>query len=166
MVESDDPVTIGLMVAGGVVQARAQQQAGEAQNIQAQNEARIAEFNAQVARRQGEAEAAALEAKARRQAKKGERVIGTARAAIGKSGVAFSGSTLAVLADTATELERDRLTILRESILARQRGESRAAGLGLEAQAARTRGKALKRAGKTKALGTLLSAGGKAAGGF
>lgn len=157
---SDDPITIGLIVAGGVLTAKGQAEAGAAQQGQAENEARIAEFNAKVAKRQGEAEAAAAIEKARRRAREGEAFKAKQRAAIGVSGVDFSGSTLTVLADTATELERDRLTIVREGILAKQRGESRAAGLGLEADAARIRGKALAKAGKTKALGTLLSTAG------
>lgn len=164
MTESDDPVTIGLIVAGGVMTAEGQRQAGEAANVQAKNEARIAEFNAKVAERQGQAEAAAITEKAKRQEREGRRLIGAQKAAIAKSGVDFSGSTLSVLAETATELERDRLTILRESILAGQRGESRALGLGLEAEAAKTRGKALQRAGRTKAIGTLLATAGAARG--
>jgi hypothetical protein len=162
METSDDPITIGLIVAGGIVTAEGQRKEGEAQNVQAQNEALIAEFNAKVAKRQGEAEAAAAIEKARKQEREGRAFKARQRAAIGKSGVDFSGSTLSVLVDTASELERDRLTLIREGMLAKQRGVSRAAGLGLEASAARTRGKALKRAGKTKAIGTLLSTGGAA----
>ena len=159
-----DPITIGLIIAGGVITAKGQADAGKAQNTQAKNEARIAEFNAGVARRQGDAEQAARVEAAKKQEREGKALKGRQIATIGKSGVDFSGSTLSVLVDTASELERDRLTILREGKLAKQRGESRSAGLVLEADAARIRGKALQKAGKTKAIGTLLSTAGAASG--
>ena len=152
----------GITLAGGIMRSQGQRQAAGAAETQGENERRIAEYNAKVAERDAEAERQAAVAKARKQEKEGTALKAKQRAMYAGSGVEVSGSSLAVLADAAIELEHDRLTILREGFLAKQRGESRAAGLRMEGAAAKQRGKAKSKALKKQATGTLLTSIGSA----
>ena len=152
-------------IVGGMVQAKSYKQQASAVEAQGENERRIAEYNAKVAEREGEAEQQAAVAEARKQEKEGDAFKARQRAMYAMSGVDWaSGSSLAVLTDTASELEHDRLTILREGYLAKQRGKSRAAALKFEGAAARQRGKAKAKALKKKATGTLITSIGSAVG--
>lgn len=113
-------------------------QAGQAQKKMANYNARIAEDTARY--------------QAERQQDKVSRLMGAARVAVNKSGIAMSGSPLDVLADSAMQSELDHQAILRQGA----------------AQAAmdRYQGSQAARAGYFGAATALLSGAGKIAGAF
>jgi hypothetical protein len=125
-------------VASAAMSAAGAIQAGQAQKKMAQYNARVAEDTARY--------------QAERQQDKVSRLMGAARVAVNKSGIAMSGSPLDVLADSAMQSELDRQAILRQG----------------SAQAAmdRYQGSQAARAGYFGAGTALLQGVGKAAGAF
>ena len=113
---------------------------------------RAGEYNAQTA--ELNATHAAEDAKIRedQQRYKDRQVMGHARALVGSSGVEFSGSPLAVLAENARQSEMDAL-------LVRRGGALEAQAYQREAQSSRMQGKAAKTASRYGAAGTLLTGG-------
>jgi hypothetical protein len=124
--------------AAAVMSAIGSVQAGQAQRKMANYNARVAE---DTARSQGE-----------RQQDQVRRQMASARVAIGKSGVAVSGSPLDVLADSAAQAELDHQTILRQG----------AAQAGMD----RYKGSMASRQGYFGAATSLLSSASKMAGGL
>ncbi len=94
-----NPVAV-VMAVSAVVSAAGQMQAGQAQKKMAQYNARVAEDTARY--------------QAERQQDKVSRLMGAARVAVNKSGIAMSGSPLDVLADSAMQSELDHQAILRQ----------------------------------------------------
>jgi hypothetical protein len=125
-------------VASAAMSAAGAIQAGQAQKKMAQYNARVAEDTARY--------------QAERQQDKVQRLMGAARVAVNKSGIAMSGSPLDVLADSAMQSELDHQAILRQG----------------KAQAAmdRYQGGQAARAGYFGAATALLSGASKAAGAF
>lgn len=113
--------------------------------------AEIAERNAQAARISAASEAAAVKRKTDRQ-------LGTARAAIGASGVTVEGTPLDVLAETAALGETDRQMVL-------WKGENQAVGYESEAELNRMQASSARTAGMFGAASSLLTGFGRAASG-
>jgi hypothetical protein len=149
---SDDPITIGLIVggslavAGEVQKGQAAQQAGETQ-------AAIAARNAQLAERQASEARTAAAAEALRIERQGKALRGRQRALFAKSGVELRGTPLSVIVDTATNVEADRLTTLREGAIQAGTLKEQAGIFRAQGKAAKTKGKALKRASILSAVG-------------
>ena len=148
-----DPLTIALIASAAISTVGAIQQ-GKAAETQAENEARIANFNQAVANQQAEEEERAAGERALIQEREGEKFKARQRAVAGVTGVETRGSILSVLEDTATTLELDRLSIIREGKIRGGQRRVRAIGFGLSAQAARSRAKAKSRATVLTAVGT------------
>lgn len=151
-----DPITIALIVGGGltavskVQQGRAARQAGRTQEA-------IANRNALLAEQQAEAEQQAAVAEAKQQEKAGEALKGRQRAVIAKAGVEARGTPLSVLVETAETLEAERLTILREGAISASQRQQQAGILRAQGAAAKARGKAAGRAANLAAAGTILT---------
>lgn len=129
-------IAIGAPIAGGLQQASGiRQQAGA--------EAAAAQYNAQLARMEAEAEASRIR-------RAGRRELAKQRLRVSASGVQLEGSPLALLADNAFEIER-------EAVHAQIAGRNTAR---LDEAQARN----AKRAGRTGAATALLSGGLQAAG--
>lgn len=134
-------VGLGLGIAG-------QYQAGRAAEAQAESEAAMREYNAQLAEREAaEAqEAAAYEEKKFR--KGGERLKARQRALYAKAGVTPEGSPLEVMEQTAVELETDALMIRRGGQLGYQRYTAEAGLQRVAGRSALLRGRAKRRAAR------------------
>jgi hypothetical protein len=113
--------------------------------------ARLLKQNAMMARQKGYRDEAAL----RRQAAE---MDSSNRVAVGKSGVAFAGSPLEVLADNAAKAELDAMNI-------RYSAETEARGLEGEAAMAKWRGAVARRQARISATSQLMQGGAKAASG-
>lgn len=132
------------MMLGGLTSAVGQYMAG-------QTERRFAEYNA----RQLDAEADRLGLEAsetlRRRRRENQRILGTQKAVIAKSGVAMGeGSPLEALAENAALLEMDALDEKRATEIERKR-------LWHQARIQVAQGKAASKAGKIGAVSSLLS---------
>lgn len=92
--------SLALAAVGAAVSAAGAIQQGQAQKKMAQYNARVAEDTARY--------------QAERQQDKVQRLMGAARVAVNKSGLAMSGSPLDVLADSAMQSELDHQAILRQ----------------------------------------------------
>ncbi len=156
MSDSDDPITIALIV-GGSLTAASQIQQGRAARAQGRTQNEIAQRNALLAERQAEAEQQAAVAAARKQEREGKAFKGRQRAAIAKSGVLARGTPLSVIVETAENLEADRLTILREGAISASQRRGQADVLRFQGAAAKERGKAAGRAANLAAAGTILT---------
>ena len=141
---------VGLGVAG-------QLQAGEAAEVQGENQQAWDEYNAQLAERQATEEQAAAATEERRLRKGGERLKARQRAGFAKAGVTFEGSPMEVLEGTASELELDALQIRRGGQVGAQQQTAAAALSRLSGKSALLRGRAKRRASRTQALGLGLS---------
>ena len=136
-----EPITalaIGGQVLGGVMGAKGANQAARSAQQVAEYNAQVAENEAIVLQRQKTAEEATL----RRQS---ERLIGTQRVAVGKSGIQMSGSALQALADTYFSQETDAARIQyassieqvqkqTEAALVRAQGAAQAAAFRVQGQ--------------------------------
>lgn len=142
-----DPFTAVLMAVGTAVTAAGQISAG-------QNQAAIAERNAQIARREAQyREQVAAQEEARLREDR-DRLLGKQRAAIGGSGIDFTGSPLLALEETARNAELDALTI-------RYGGAAEAARLRTQAQTDRAQASAYTSASYINAGATILGGGAK-----
>ena len=136
-----EPMTamaIGGQALGGVMGAKGANAAGKAAR-------QVAEYNAQIAENEAillQREKTAEEANLRRQS---ERLLGTQRVAVAKSGIQMSGSALQALADTYFSRERDAARIQyassvqqvqkeSEAALSRAQGKATAYGYKIQAQ--------------------------------
>ena len=112
-----DPVTwtlIGSAVAGGAATIMK----GQAAAAQGRAQEKINEYNAQQAKRQGEARLAAAKIEADRLGRKGAIINAANRAMASKSGISISESpsTLDVLADTAFQFHLDQNYLLNQGM--------------------------------------------------
>ncbi len=144
---------IGLTVAGGGMQAMGQYESGKANQRLMNQNAEVAEWQAEDALDRGR------QAEGRHRVEV-RRTIGAQRARIAASGVDISAadsSAMDLFADTARLGELDALTI-------RNNAAREAWGFKTQAVDLRARGDIAKMEGKYAAVGTLLSTGGKAYG--
>jgi hypothetical protein len=145
-----------LFVLGTMAMATTTVLSGFAARAEAKQAAALAEYNATVAEREGQAKEAAKEREAEIFQMHARELEAEQVAAYGKSGVTFRGSPLTVMAETAKNLEIDRQTILQEGRLARQFSEYEATGHRMEASAYRTKGRYAMLSGIGKGTGTML----------
>jgi len=150
-----DPVTMIAVtaLAGTGVQAFGMYQQGQAAKAQGKAEQDIANYNAQVAEQQAEEERRAAAFQAQKHEREGEALQARQKALYAKGGVSLQGSPLSVLADSAYELEMDRLMILRDGRIKEGQMRSRAATSRMQGSAAAQRG-------RNQYYGSMLSAGG------
>jgi hypothetical protein len=153
-------ITLGLIIAGGVMSTVSQVQQGRAARQAGRDQEAIAQRNALLAERQAEAEQQAAVAAARKQEREGEALKAKQRAAIAKAGVLARGTPLSVIVETAETLEADRLTLLREGAISAAQRRGQADILRLQGAAAKRKGKAVGRATILSAIGTGLSTAG------
>lgn len=142
----------GVGVAGTVMQ-------GVAAKREAENAAAISKYNADVANQQARGEEMRAEAEARRHERMARELQGRQIAEYGKSGVMFRGSALTVLADTARQLELDRLMILREGEETADYRRSQATGFRMQAKSYAEQGRNVLR-------GSILAGTGQAFSGY
>ena len=146
-----------LLIAGGALTAKGQIEQGRAARQAGRDQEAIANRNALLAERQAEAEQQAAIEAAKQQRRRGEALKGAQRAAIAKSGVLARGTPLAVIVETAENLEADRLNILREGAISAAQRKAQADILRFQGAAAKARGKATARASNLAAAGTILT---------
>lgn len=144
-------------IGGPLLGAYGQAQSGKAQQIELENQAAIAEYNARLAEMQAGEERRKASVEADKQRKEARMFQAKQRALYGVSGVQMRGTPLTVLAETAGELELDRLRILREGEFARSYQLSRAAGQRLVSSAYKSKAEAVGRGTSLSVAGTLLT---------
>lgn len=145
------------LIAGGV-QAYAQVERGKAQEAQAEREAAIDRYNAELAERKAEQERVAAGEAAKRHEAESKVLLARQRLLYAKAGVGPSrGTPLSVVAKTAQELEADRLQILREGMISEAQKRAEARIFRMRGAGARARGKAAVRGSRLAAAGTILS---------
>lgn len=152
-----EALVIPAIIAGGAITAVSTIQQGRAAEQQGQAQAAIAARNALLAERQAEEQRVAAAAEALRQEREGKALKARQRAVFAKSGVELRGTPLSVIAETAQNLEADRLTILRE-------GRIRAGTSQAQAGIFRAQGAAAKAKGRAARRGSILSAVGEGVG--
>ncbi len=102
---------IGLAAAGAATQAYGQYQQNKQAQAQAKAQAAWNLYNANVARREAEAERVATDFEVKQQRTAAERIKSRRRAAIGKSRLQPEGSPLLVAEDEAAELAKEETNI-------------------------------------------------------
>ncbi len=150
---------IGLSAAGTATQAYGQYQAGKQAQAVAKTQAAWNRYNAEVGRRQAEAEQTAADFESRQQRKRSDELKARLRARRGASGVTQEGSPLLAEENLAAELALEEQNI-------RLRGGQRVAKLKSlsildisRESAAKSRAKGLGRAAGITAGSTLLAGG-------
>lgn len=159
------------VVLSAAFSANAQYQAGRSQQ-------KAYEYQAEVAKREGELSQQAADLEAASIERQGEQeealarqrlriILGRQKSLYAKAGVDLStGSPLTVFAATAAEGEQDALTIrsstAEQAAITRYQGRIGQYRSGLEAEGSRYSGRAAMTAGKTAATSTLLSSFGSA----
>lgn len=141
-----EAAVIGLYSAGIGMQAGGAYQAGEAQAAWLNYDAALAAREAGITKKKTSYEVAQF----RRQ---GEKFKAEQRATVGASGVRLEGSPLEVLAETASEIERDALMM-------RYAGRVQEQKYQMESKQFKTQAKYARKAGTLKAVSTLLSGAG------
>lgn len=114
-------------IGSGVMGAMAARQQGEAAAAAAEQNARIQDYNKQVALRNRDTVLAQTEREAENKMRDNRRQLASVRAAYGASGLALSGSPLDVIEDSALEQSLDVATM-------RYKGKVQAAGYTDEAE--------------------------------
>lgn len=137
---------IGLFSAGIGMSAMGEKQKGEAQAAWLKYDSALAKREAEITEKKTSYEVASL----RRQ---GEKFKAEQRATVGASGVRLEGSPLEVLAETASEIERDAL-------MTRYAGKVEEKKYMAQSALLKTQGKYAKKAGNLSALTTLISGAG------
>jgi hypothetical protein len=146
---------LGLMAFGTM--AVGQIYAGEAARTQAENEAAIAEYNAQVAEQEAKQVEARSAFESMRQAEAAARIQGLLVANLGITGAVMTeGAPLLLRARQEVELELENILIGYEGRTGASRARSQAALYGMEAGAATQRGRAARTASYIGAGSTLL----------
>lgn len=141
-------VMTALVVASTAVSAIGAISAGNAQADAYRYQAQVADQNATAARQQ--AQTAALI-----QQEQAKRTMGATIAAYGASGIAMEGTPLDVLANSASQAERDRQQII-------YKGEMQAAGYNNQAEMDRSSASNAQSQGYMKATGLLIGGAAKA----
>lgn len=132
-----------LEVIGTGLSLMAQEQERDAKSDLARRQARVARENARIVREQGEEDARRFRIFA-------DKKLGTARAAVGASGVRMAGSALDSLEETARNLETDALSIEYEA-------EVRAMNLEAQGKDFDLRRKDIREAAPLETASTILS---------
>lgn len=152
-----------LALTGAGVSAYSAVQQGRSAAAQAKQQAAWDDFNAQVAKRDADAEQKAADFEAVQHTRRSEQLLARQRALVGKSGVTMEGSPLLLAEDTAAQLAIEGANIRTTGARRVQAFRSQsildtAAGL-----AARRSAPGFKRAGITQAGASILQGGAQAA---
>lgn len=140
-----------VMIGIAAVSAIGSMQAGKASKDASEQNAQFAEQNAAIARDKANFDAT-------QQQREGAQLMGRARAQIGKSGVAYEGTPIDLMADNAAQIELDNLAI-------RYGGELAARGFLNQADISRREGRAAQQASYFGAATSLLKGASAAYGG-
>jgi len=147
----------GLMVAGIGLQGASQIQQGRAAEAQAKGEAAMADYNQKVSEQNAKAALLKSGFDQRRQARFGQRVMGTLRAKIGASGaMAEEGAPLQIETEQGAELALENALIGYEGLVLAGQYRSQGATYGMERQLAKTRAGYAMPTAYTSAGATLL----------
>lgn len=150
---------IALGATGLGLQMKGAHEEGKALEAKAKSEAAWQEYNAKLAEREAtEAQTAAAEEE-KKHRKAAARLKARARTQAGKAGIEPIGSFEKVHEETVVELEADALNIRRSGFVGAQRLIGEAQLSRLKGRSALFRGRAARRAGRLKAIGTGLSGG-------
>ncbi len=140
-------IPVVMSVVGGVMQASSQASAAQAAGEQ---QRQAAEYNAAVARNNAIAVRQAAEADAAQQASMNNQKMGTMEAQLAKSGVAFEGTPLMLLANETAQGSLEKAKIL-------HRGEVQARNYEAQAAQDQYQGEQAAAAGSSKSNSTLLT---------
>lgn len=157
------PLAIAGAVGSGVIGAISMVQQGRAAEQQARAQAAWQRYNAKVEEREAEASMASAKFEAHQLAKAGKRLKGKQRAAYASRNLQMEGSPLEVLADTATNIELDKMVTLQYGRRYATQHRTRALLSGYEAGMSEARGAAAKTAGYWGAGSSLLGGVGQGA---
>lgn len=147
-----------LLLAGTGLMAAGQYQQGQAAKVQGKSEQILADFNAAVTERAGQAENKAKEYQAAVFEEQGLELLGEQKVAQARSGTLSTvGTPELVRKKTITNLDIDKRMILREGELAKSYAYSQATGMRLQGKAAKLRGKYAARGATLSAAGTILT---------
>jgi hypothetical protein len=146
-------VAVALAVSGGFT-AYSQIERGRQAKRQSKDQERIAQRNALIREQDAEAERVAARTNALQIEREGDALKARQRALFAKSGVETRGTPLAVLVETAQNIEADKQTILRGGEIRGRRRLSEANIFRAQGSAARARGSAASRASILSAVGT------------
>jgi hypothetical protein len=150
-------LAVALMAAGVGLQAASQIQQGRAAEAQAKGEAAMADYNQKVSEQNAKAALLKSGFDQRRQARFGQRVMGTLRAKIGASGaMAEEGAPLQIETEQGAELALENALIGYEGQVLAGQHRSQAAMYGMERQLAKTRAGYAMKIAYTSAGATLL----------
>ena len=155
---------IALMAAGTATAAYGQYQEGKAANQQAKSEAAWHNYNANVAKREAEAEKEAGRKQGAAAARRADAFGKKQRSLIGASGVNVEGSPLLVMEDSAERFKLEEIEIRTQSQRRSAKWESQSVLDQFSASSAKSRGSAAASAGKWGAAGTSLKGGAAAYG--
>jgi hypothetical protein len=126
-------ISAGVGVVGSVMQGQAQQE-------QANETAKILEYNASVSREDAKAARIAASEAEKKLARQEALTVGKMKSFGAKSGFTTAGTPLAMMADTVAEYAKDRLTTLWTGEIEAERNESQANIYGMSARAQRKAG--------------------------
>ncbi len=137
-------------------QAYSQYQAGKAAEAEGKLAQQLADRNAKIKEREGEAEVQRGREEALQRKKIGDQLEATQRVGFAKGGV-LGVTPEIVVEKTGEDTLTDRMTILRNAFLNQSFRESEAANIRFGGAVAKFKGQSAARAGKFKAIGTLLT---------
>jgi len=147
----------------GLLMAYAQIKQGQAAEAQAEGEQAMAEYNEKISEQNAKATELKTTFEQWRQAKAGQRVLGTLRARLGGSGaMTEEGAPLSLVTEQAGELALENALIGYEGQVMAGQYRSQASLYGMEAEIAGTRARYAMRIAYANAAGTLLTGFGAA----
>lgn len=152
-----DPMTLGIISVGTSAASGGLQSMGT--RAQAKSEANIAEYNAAIAKNEAQASEAAARFEANQHHRRAAQIIGSQRAAYGKSGVAFEGSPLLVIADTERQLNLESSVIRRNASVNKQRYTQQQGIFNMQASGAKSYGKYASAGSLLMGAGNMMSTG-------
>jgi hypothetical protein len=146
-----------LLLMGFGMQAFGQFQAGSAAKTQGRAEEAIAEFNARQAEQEGEEAQRAASEEAAAAKQRGQRLLSTQKQQFAQGGVLATGTPMAILTETLSGMEAERMRILEGGQFARRASMQQASISRFRGKAARFRGEAAYRSSILSAGGTALT---------
>jgi|GEM_PF-1854499 len=148
----------GLLLAGAGLSAAGTIQQGRVAKAQAKGEQAMAEYNAKVSEQSAKAVEMKTAFDQQRQAKFGQRVLGTLRARLGGSGAAtYEGAPVEAVSEQASELSLENALIGYEGQMEAGRFRSQGTLYGMEGKIAGMRAKNAMTGAYLSAGGTLLT---------
>lgn len=145
-------IAVGTQAAAGFMQY-------QGTRAQAKSEADIAEYNAAMAKNEAQASEAAARFESNQHHRRAAQIIGGQRATYGKSGVAFEGSPLLVIADTERQLNLESSVIRRNASVNKQRYTQQQGIFNMQASGAKSYGKYASAGSLLMGAGNMMSTG-------